>query len=74
MREGSALLVVERDLGRPNADAEAKFSDLNMLVAPGGRERSPEHYARLFEAAGFGYGGFSPSPVSFGVFEGVAVA
>ena len=37
----------------PNERPEAKFSDLNMLVAPGGRERTLDEYAALFEAAGF---------------------
>jgi O-methyltransferase/methyltransferase family protein len=48
-----ALLVVERLLGAPNERPEAKLSDLNMMVAPGGRERTLEEYGALFEAAGF---------------------
>ena len=39
-------------LGRPGHEREAAFSDLNMLVGPGGRERSEEEYAALFEHAG----------------------
>ena len=46
------MLVLERDLGRPNENRAAKFSDLNMLVNPGGRERSEEEYAALFSRAG----------------------
>src|SRR4051812_31946004 len=34
--DGGVLLVVERDLGGPNEQPSAKFSDLNMLVLPGG--------------------------------------
>ena len=30
---------------------QAAFSDLNMLVLPGGRERSEQEYAGLLEAA-----------------------
>src|SRR4051794_13127918 len=70
--DGTALLVVERDLGRPNRDPDAKFSDLNMLVGPMGRERTPEEYAALFAAAGFRFVGFAPSAVDTGVYEGVA--
>ena len=33
-------------------EVAAAFSDLNMLVMPGGRERTEEEYAALFEAAG----------------------
>ena len=47
-----AVLLVEMVLGRPGHEVGAAFSDLNMLVLPGGRERSEEEYAALFEAAG----------------------
>jgi hypothetical protein len=46
------LLVLERVLEGPNEGADAKFSDLNMLVMPGGRERSEAQFADLFAAAG----------------------
>ena len=46
-----ALLVVERDLGAPNEDADAKFSDLNMLVGVGGRERTRDEFAELLAGA-----------------------
>jgi hypothetical protein len=66
--EGSAVLIVERRLGPPNADPLAKLSDLNMLVATGGRERTREEYARLLEAAGYELVDETPAgPVS--VFE-----
>ena len=72
MADGAALLVVERELGPPNEHPDAKFSDLNMLVAPGGRERTPAQYAALFEAAGFRFAGFTPSAVGTGVYAGAA--
>jgi len=43
---------VEIVLGRPGHEREAAFSDLNMLVGPGGRERSEEEYRALLERAG----------------------
>jgi hypothetical protein len=46
------VLVVETVLGRPGHEVEAAFSDLNMLVLPGGRERTEQEYAALFAAAG----------------------
>jgi O-methyltransferase domain len=49
----AVLILLERDLGAPNAAFAAKLSDLNMLVAPGGRERSIDEYAALFEGSGF---------------------
>jgi hypothetical protein len=68
---GASLLVVERDLGRPNEDLEAKVSDLNMLVLPGGRERSEHEFAELLGSAGFRYAGAVPVTGAFHLFEGV---
>jgi hypothetical protein len=65
-----ALLVVERDLGAPNEDAEAKFADLNMLVGPGGRERTRDEFAALFAAGGFELVGVTRSAIGLSVFEG----
>jgi hypothetical protein len=73
MVDGTALLVVERELGGPNEHPDAKFSDLNMLVGPMGQERTPDDYAALFAAAGFRFVAFTPSSVGTGVYEGVAV-
>ena len=69
---GKALLVVERVLGPPNEEPDSKFSDLNMLLGPGGRERSNEEYARLFEATGFEFVGVARGASGFGIFEGIA--
>ena len=52
LRPGGVVLVVEGLLGRPGHEVSAAFSDLNMLVLPGGRERSEQEYAALFDAAG----------------------
>lgn len=72
MAKGTALLAIERELGRPNQDPDPKFSDLNMLVGPMGQERTPAEYAALFAAAGFHLTGVTPSAVGTGVYEGVA--
>ncbi|MET1058616.1 MAG: methyltransferase [Nocardioides sp.] len=50
--EKGVVLVVETVLGRPGHEVIAAFSDLNMLVLPGGRERTEDEYAALFDAAG----------------------
>lgn len=47
------LLVMERVVAPPNEGAESKISDLNMLVSPGGQERTREEFAALLAAAGF---------------------
>src|SRR5829696_7910479 len=67
MAAGAALLVVEREIGPPNENLDAKFGDLNMLVGPGGRDRSVDEYARLFAATGFRFTRYVPSAVGVGV-------
>jgi hypothetical protein len=73
MAIGATVLLVERYLGPPNETLSAKLSDLNMLVNPGGRERSEDEYAALLEAAGFRFTGFTSSQSPFGMYQGVAV-
>ena len=53
LNDGGRVLLVERVLGQPGYEAVTAFSDLNMLVLPGGRERTEQEYAALFDAAGF---------------------
>jgi hypothetical protein len=65
------LLVLERVLGPPNEDADAKFSDLNMLVAPGGQERTRDEFAALFGAAGFRLTAVVSTGKRLSVLEGV---
>jgi hypothetical protein len=47
------VFVVERLIGAPNTNPRAAFSDLNMLVGPGGRERTREEFEALLAASGF---------------------
>jgi hypothetical protein len=68
---GGALLVIERLLGPPNADPATKLMDLNMLVAPGGRERTVDEFESLFAAAGFRLVGATPTAAGLSVIEGV---
>jgi O-methyltransferase domain/Dimerisation domain len=68
--DDGALLVVDRDLGAANEDAEAKLADLNMLVGPGGRERTRDEFAALLAAGGFELVGATPSAIGLTVFEG----
>ncbi|GAA3584424.1 methyltransferase [Kribbella ginsengisoli] len=52
LNPGGVVLVIETILDRPGQEAQAAFSDLNMLVLPGGRERTAAQYAELFTATG----------------------
>lgn len=47
------LLLIEMLVGSPNAMPRPKFMDLNMLVLPGGWERTSDEFAALFEKSGF---------------------
>src|SRR5215218_290343 len=47
------ILLVERVVDGPNEGRAAKWSDLNMLVSPGGRERTAVEYDDLLARAGF---------------------
>ncbi len=47
------LIVVEYLVAHPNQGLHGKMSDLNMLLGPGGRERTLEEYTDLLGAAGF---------------------
>lgn len=60
------VLLIERDLA---ADPRAAFSDLNMLVGPGGRERTLVEYGTLLDAAGFRLTGSTTTPPGVAVIE-----
>jgi hypothetical protein len=67
-----ALLVVERELGGPNENPDGKLSDLNMMVGPGGRERTREEFADLLAAGGFALQRTVGTAIGLSVFEGRA--
>jgi hypothetical protein len=52
LNDDGVVLLVEMVLGRPGYERAAAFSDLNMLVMPGGRERTEAEFAALYAAAG----------------------
>ena len=67
---GKLLNIVERLIAPPNEGPEAKFSDLNMLVSPGGRERTREQFAQLFAASGFRLASVTPTGTRVHMIEG----
>jgi hypothetical protein len=73
MADGTALLIVERDIGPPNEMPDAKLSDLNMLVGTGGRERSVDQFATLLTSAGFDVTSYTPGAAGVGVLEAIAI-
>ena len=69
---GTELLVLERELGAPNENRDAKFADLNMLVGPGGRERTLAEYGVLFASTGFELLGMTPSRCGIDIIQAIA--
>lgn len=68
----SVVLIVERLLGEPgDLGVLAAFSDLNMLVGPGGRERTEAEFDVLLAAAGLRRSRTVPTPSGFVVLEAV---
>jgi hypothetical protein len=53
MPKTAKLLLIERLIAPPNEMPSAKFSDLNMLVSPGGRERTREEFSNLLAKSAF---------------------
>ena len=51
LADNSRVLIIERVVAPPNEGRDVKFSDLNMLVGPGGRERTQDEFAALLEAS-----------------------
>jgi cyclopropane fatty-acyl-phospholipid synthase-like methyltransferase len=53
MNVGGRVLLIETVVPEGNEPHYSKLLDLEMLVSPGGIERTAKEYAELFEKAGF---------------------
>jgi len=51
-RSGAKVLLLESVITAGNAPEFGKFLDLEMMLLPGGRERTEEEFRKLFAAAG----------------------
>jgi SAM-dependent methyltransferase len=75
MDPGARLILVEAPAGSPSGspigDWFLTFSDLNMLVNTGGRERTEIEYVRLLEAARLRVTAVGETKTMFRVFEAV---
>ena len=69
MAADATLLLIERIVGPPNEDPRTKFSDLNMLVAPAGRERTLHEWDVLLTRAGLRLASATPSASGLAVIE-----
>ena len=71
--QGGTLLLVERVVEPPNEGPETKLGDVNMLVGPGGQERTLDEFRSLFETAGYELVGDTPTATGMHVLEGAPV-
>ena len=70
--DDGAVIVIERVLADEGRQApEAAFSDLNMLVAPGGRERTEHEFAALLARADLRLASVTPTASGHSVLEAV---
>jgi hypothetical protein len=73
IRSGGRLLVVDQVVPAGNEPGVAKLMDLEMLVLPGGMERTEKEFRELFAASGFRLERIIPTPALQCVIEGVPV-
>jgi O-methyltransferase domain len=72
MARDARVLVIEQVIPEGNTPSFGKLLDLAMLVCLGGRERTAQEYAGLFEAAGLHLAQVVPTHSLFSILEGAA--
>lgn len=73
MTSQAKLLLVESVIPPGNDPGFAKLLDLNMLVIPGGMERTEAEYRELYQSAGFRLTRIVPTRTDVSVIEGEPV-
>jgi hypothetical protein len=73
MGGAAKLLLVESVIPPGNEPFFGKWLDVNMLVIPGGKERTEQEYRALFDAAGFRLTRVVPTAMEVSVIEGERV-
>lgn len=69
---GGKLLLIEAVVPTGNEPSFGKLMDINMMVLPGGKERTAEEYRALYVAAGFKLSRIVPTAGVMSLIEGVA--
>src|SRR5436305_12359151 len=70
MDDRGKLLMVERIIRSGNDPDPAKFSDLNMLIIPGGQERTTDDFELLYAEAEFRLTNIILTGSTFAIIEG----
>lgn len=71
MKVGGRVLLVEAVITPANERDFGKFLDIEMLVSPGGKERTAEEYKELFARAGLKLTRIVPTKSPYSVIEAV---
>ena len=69
---GGKLLLIEAVVPMGNEPSFGKLIDINMLVMPGGKERTADEYKALYAAAGFKLSRIVPTAGAMSLIEGMA--
>jgi hypothetical protein len=73
LRADGRLLVIESIIPPGNEPSFGKLLDLNMMVIPGGKERTEAEYRDLFGKAGFRLNRIVPTAAEVSVIEGLPI-
>lgn len=68
---GGKLLIIDAVIPGPNQPDFGKLLDLEMLLVPGGKERTADEFATLLAAAGWKLTRIIPTPAGKSIIEGV---
>ncbi len=71
MRPGGRILTIEMVVTPGNEPGFAKIQDLEMLIAPGGKERTANEYRDLLAAAGLRLSRIIPTRSPLSIIESV---
>ena len=69
-RPGGRLILLEAVVPADNTPHLSKLLDIEMMLMPGGRERTEQEFAALLEAAGFALTRIVPNESMLSVIEG----
>lgn len=72
MNPGGRVLLVESVIVERNSQDFGKLMDIEMMVSPGGKERTAAEYEDLFARAGFRLTRIVPTKSAYSVIEAVA--
>jgi hypothetical protein len=73
MKVGGTLLLVEMVVAETDEPSFAKILDIEMLLIPGGKERTQQEYDELFEKCGFKLLKVHPTPSPVNIIEAVRI-